>query len=744
MKHASRNKGYSLVELLGVVALIAILATIAIGGYSQFANSSKQSAADRNASILNSSIAQYNQSGGLMTAQVFRDSGGELPEIRAFCLLASRELGGPFVSPHQYPVISSIPDDYRVVFVGLNTSTPEELRRVSKTSSGYRNPELEEQIESGAVEAARFVTIGPGLPLPTGITAETPGIVAFSKSGNSPCSPHANSFSTPPPSSSHTVSLVVSPPEAGSVTGSGTYTHGTSLSYSTSINAGWQFSHWDGGLAGLPASGSFAVVGDISATAHFQRTTLAVALTAAPPEGGSVTGSGEYKYGDTLTFVAAPAPGFRFVGWEGGITAATPNGEMVVTTPINANARFEQENYTVTVLMGPGGNTIPTWGSKIYPAMSRFAIAATPTWSDAWDENRYRFAGYTLDPADVGGDPTAASFETAVTKSFTIRPNFVQAHFLRVSVNNPAWGSISSNGATLAENTNLEFSRGTAITLTATPVENVAKFIRWSDGVTSPTRTITMNSDTELTAEFSNMQTVTLNVRDENGNPVTGSHYLYGANLGTFQVEIGQPRAIAFIPANPSSGPMGARSYEFISVTGPVESSPRLGNERSYGVDMIYTPTSNASGDTITISVHTMTFTYFYNDSSEGYGSGSWRPGYAIAYKDEPVFEMVWAGSPPRRVERQTGWRQVPNGEAWVVNEVQYHLGPFGNPIYYTTGSNWNQLTVIRRAFSKTTPGTPVTSFSHTVPADEYRQHGSTSGLMSGNPFRVDRWGSWR
>ena len=74
-----------------------------------------------------------------------------------------------------------------------------------------------------------------------------------------------------------------------------------------------------------------------------------------------------------------------------------------------------------------------------------------------------------------------------------------------------------------------EYEHGTEITLTATPNEGY-HFVKWSDGVTEATRTITVTDNVNLSAEFAiNVYTVTLTT--ENGIVTGAGEYEHGTEI---------------------------------------------------------------------------------------------------------------------------------------------------------------------------------------------------------------------
>lgn len=108
--------------------------------------------------------------------------------------------------------------------------------------------------------------------------------------------------------------------------------------------------------------------------------TFTITVLANDDAWGTVTGTGSYQSGDTVTLTATPAEGYRFSHWQDGETA---NPRQVIATG----------NLTFTAIFAPeieGGDSIsvlvlstnPDWGSVegsgTYEANSPVTITATP------------------------------------------------------------------------------------------------------------------------------------------------------------------------------------------------------------------------------------------------------------------------------------------------------------------------------------------------------------------------------
>lgn len=88
MRQIRSFRGYSLIEVLGVVALLLTLALIALPSVKNFTEGGKQGASISTVSALNAAAQKFDQAGGLLTAQVLVPSNvssitdhSELPEF---------------------------------------------------------------------------------------------------------------------------------------------------------------------------------------------------------------------------------------------------------------------------------------------------------------------------------------------------------------------------------------------------------------------------------------------------------------------------------------------------------------------------------------------------------------------------------------------------------------------------------------------------------------------------------------
>ena len=136
-------------------------------------------------------------------------------------------------------------------------------------------------------------------------------------------------------------------------------------------------------------------------------------------------------------------------------------------------------SYTLTVLANDAAMGTVTGGGR-YPAGSDVFIRATAAvghWFLQWSD------GVTDNPRYV-----SVTRDATYTAQFMVTPTYT----ITVTVNDAAMGSATGGGSYLA---------GTSITLQATPTIG-HRFVRWNDGNTSQTRTVTVSENATYTAVF--------------------------------------------------------------------------------------------------------------------------------------------------------------------------------------------------------------------------------------------------
>lgn len=166
--------------------------------------------------------------------------------------------------------------------------------------------------------------------------------------------------------SSFTITASADPSEGGSVTGGGNYNQGEECTLTATPNNGYTFVNWtkNGSSVSEEQSFSFAVTENASYVAHFTHSVsgYTISVSANPIEGGTVTGSGIYTPGITITLTAMANEGYKFTNWteNGVIQWLTDQYEFVVDRDRTLVANFEAlPKFTVTAMAGANGTITP-------------------------------------------------------------------------------------------------------------------------------------------------------------------------------------------------------------------------------------------------------------------------------------------------------------------------------------------------------------------------------------------------
>lgn len=219
------------------------------------------------------------------------------------------------------------------------------------------------------------------------------------------------------------VSITAVGSSLGTVTGSGNYTSGASVTLTATPNSGCRFEGWydgDGNLLSAEASYSFTAQNTLIAYARFVDSANAITVTVLTEGNGTVTGGGTYSKGATVTLTAHPNSGYVFLGW---VDSAGHNfsNESTFRWTVSGNTTVTaQFGVTLTVI---GSSTGTVTGSGSYLVGSNITLNATPA-------EGYSFTGwYSTNGTLISSE---AVFPCKVNQSGTIVGMFSGDPFLDV------------------------------------------------------------------------------------------------------------------------------------------------------------------------------------------------------------------------------------------------------------------------------------------------------------------------
>ena len=134
------------------------------------------------------------------------------------------------------------------------------------------------------------------------------------------------------------------------------------------------------------------------------------------------------------------------------------------------------KQYALTASAGEGGSVS---GGGTFASGTQVSLTATPN-------SGYSFSGWS-------NGSTANPLNVTLNSNTTITANFeVLINSYTLTVLSSEGGSVTGGG---------EYEEGTEVTISATPEEGY-EFTGWSDGESSQSRVVTINSDISLSAEF--------------------------------------------------------------------------------------------------------------------------------------------------------------------------------------------------------------------------------------------------
>ena len=314
----------------------------------------------------------------------------------------------------------------------------------------------------------------------------------------------------------YSINASVNPIAGGSVTGAGIYNHGSNCTLTANANSGYTFVNWtkNGSVVSTNSTYSFSVTENASYTANFSLNNYTISATPNPAAGGTVTGSGTYNHGETVTLTANPNTGYTFVNW-------TKNGAAVSTNTTYSFTATETSSYVanfipiyeITATANPvDGGTVTGGGSYNQGAYCSLIAMSNPG---------YTFVNWTKNGTQVSTNNT---YTFTVTEACSYVANFVPLLEITTTSNPLTGGSTSGSGT---------YSYGSTCTITA--IANTGyTFVNWTkDGTivsTNSTCSFTVNENANYVANF-NLNSYTITVTADptiGGNAFGGGTYNHG------------------------------------------------------------------------------------------------------------------------------------------------------------------------------------------------------------------------
>lgn len=314
----------------------------------------------------------------------------------------------------------------------------------------------------------------------------------------------------------HNVTVAANDDAMGAVSGdaNGLYDYGTELSFTAEPAEHHHFVNWSNGEETETIN---VTVGDedINLTANFAINEYEVVAEANAEEGIAEhdAPAATVLPNTSVTFTATPNPGYEFANWtNNGVEVSTENPyvmTIVENTTLTANFTFVGFGITVATnneVMGSAYiNNDETQTTYVAPYNEEVVLTATP-------EYGYNFINWTNNRNDDVATENPLTINAAEAITYTANFNFADFQLV-VSVADGQENRGTVTGADV-------YPYGTQVEISAVANDGFT-FLSWNDGVTTATRTVTVNGIDEYVATFRTDATYTVTVNAEHGT-VTG------------------------------------------------------------------------------------------------------------------------------------------------------------------------------------------------------------------------------
>ena len=216
----------------------------------------------------------------------------------------------------------------------------------------------------------------------------------------------------------YTITATADPANGGTVTGDGTFNYGESCTLTATPAANYTFVNWtkNGLQVSTNPSYIFTVTASGNYVAHFKIDSFAINVSANPADGGTVSGGGNYDYGENCTVVATANEGYDFINWteNGNEVSTDATYSFTVTGNHDLVANFEAQTFQVKVSIEPTNAATVT-------GEGNYAYGTEVTLTLARNED-YRFVNWTEDGEVVSEEMT---YVFIITSNRNLVANFI-------------------------------------------------------------------------------------------------------------------------------------------------------------------------------------------------------------------------------------------------------------------------------------------------------------------------------
>ncbi len=262
----------------------------------------------------------------------------------------------------------------------------------------------------------------------------------------------------------YVITVTANPTAGGSVFGGSAYLFGENCTVIASPNAGYTFINWtkDNVVVSTDVTYTFTVTQNTNLVANFSLDHYNITVSADPEEGGTVTGGGNFTYGETCTLTAAANAGYSFINWTKNGTVVSNNANYSFTVTDNGSfvANFDIAHHTITALAEPAdGGSISGGGTYQYGSIATLRANAN---------EGYVFVNWTKNGTTVSTNPV---YSTVVREDAEYVANFRHIVYeIKAKTDPEHMGDIAGTGF---------YNYGETCTLTVTPHSGY-EFVNWT------------------------------------------------------------------------------------------------------------------------------------------------------------------------------------------------------------------------------------------------------------------------
>jgi hypothetical protein len=262
------------------------------------------------------------------------------------------------------------------------------------------------------------------------------------------------------------------------------YGYGALVTLTATPATGWRFGGWRGDLSGFTNPAKLTVEDNKVITAVFilnEQFALSLATVGQGEVMATPPGPG-YTPGEEVTLTAAPAAGWQFIGWSGGLSGTAANQKLSMTSNKEVTATFAALIYQLRVQVSGNGAVQRQPDKQLYAQGEVVQLSAAPATGST-------FVGW-------GGDRVGAANPVTLTISGhqTVTASFQAGYSLTTAK--------IGNGKITREPDKPVYAPSEEVSLTASP-EPAWRFVSWSGnlGHQNPVKVV-MTRNRHVTATF--------------------------------------------------------------------------------------------------------------------------------------------------------------------------------------------------------------------------------------------------